>query len=131
MACPDQHPPGTQAHASAVRHPSCRVGDRLCPVALKPVALRGGAVGPVDLTPFVPRLLLGRPPSAPRHWQVDATMAFIDISGFTSLSEQLARRGRVGAEDLVSTLTRIFTLLMSATDDGGDVVKFAGDALLV
>jgi class 3 adenylate cyclase/tetratricopeptide (TPR) repeat protein len=88
-------------------------------------------VGPVDLTAFVPRLLLGRSPTASRHWQVDATMAFIDISGFTSLSEQLSRRGRVGAEDLVSTLTRIFTLLMSATDDGGDVVKFAGDALLV
>ena len=88
-------------------------------------------MGPVDLTPFVPRLLADRSPTAPRHWQVDATMTFIDISGFTSLSEQLARRGRVGAEDLVSTLTRLFTLLMSASDDGGDVVKFAGDALLV
>jgi class 3 adenylate cyclase/tetratricopeptide (TPR) repeat protein len=81
--------------------------------------------------PFVPRLLLDRPADAERHWHSDSTMAFIDISGFTTLSEQLARRGRVGAEDLVSTLTRIFTLLMSATDDGGDVVKFAGDALLV
>ena len=72
-----------------------------------------------------------RPDDAPRHWTAEGTMALVDISGFTSLSEQLAARGRVGAEDLVSTLTRIFTLLMSATDDGGDVVKFAGDALLV
>ena len=84
-----------------------------------------------EAMPFVPRLLVDRPIDAPRQWQADATMVMVDISGFTSLSEQLARRGRVGAEDLVSTLTRIFTLLMSASDDGGDVVKFAGDALLV
>jgi class 3 adenylate cyclase/tetratricopeptide (TPR) repeat protein len=84
-----------------------------------------------DAAPFVPRLLVSRPPDAARRWSAEATMVFVDISGFTSLSEQLARRGREGAEDLISTLTRIFTLLMSATDDGGDVIKFAGDALFV
>jgi class 3 adenylate cyclase/tetratricopeptide (TPR) repeat protein len=84
-----------------------------------------------ELAPFVPRLLLSRREDAPRRWQIEGTMVLVDISGFTSLSEQLAARGRAGTEDLVQTLTRIFTLLLSATDDGGDVVKFAGDALLV
>ncbi|MDX6375226.1 MAG: hypothetical protein QOD98_4214 [Nocardioidaceae bacterium] len=79
----------------------------------------------------MPRLLAERPADAPRQWGVEGTMAYLDISGFTTLSEQLAKRGRVGTEDLVSTLTRIFTLLMSASDDGGDVVKFAGDAMLI
>jgi class 3 adenylate cyclase/tetratricopeptide (TPR) repeat protein len=84
-----------------------------------------------DAAVFVPRLLLARPADAPRWWQADGTMVLVDISGFTSLSDQLAQRGRVGIEDLVATLNRIFTLLLSATDDGGDVVKFAGDALLI
>ncbi|HEX5858309.1 MAG TPA: adenylate/guanylate cyclase domain-containing protein, partial [Microbacterium sp.] len=55
----------------------------------------------------------------------------VDISGFTTLSEQLAATGREGTEQLIATLSRIFTVLLPATDDGGDVVKFAGDALLV
>lgn len=55
----------------------------------------------------------------------------VDISGFTTLSEQLAAAGREGTEQLIATLSRIFTVLLPATDDGGDVVKFAGDALFV
>lgn len=55
----------------------------------------------------------------------------VDISGFTTLSEQLAAAGREGTEQLIATLSRIFTVLLPSTDDGGDVVKFAGDALFV
>ncbi|MFH8251318.1 adenylate/guanylate cyclase domain-containing protein [Microbacterium sp. B2969] len=55
----------------------------------------------------------------------------VDISGFTTLSEQLAAAGREGTEQLIATLSRIFTVLLPVTDDGGDVVKFAGDALFV
>ena len=35
------------------------------------------------------------------------------------------------AEQLIATLSRIFTVLLPATDDGGDILKFAGDALFV
>src|SRR4051794_5502826 len=84
-----------------------------------------------DLSAYLPRMLLARPPGAPRHWREEATVAFVDISGFTGISEQLAARGREGAEDLVSTLVRIFTLLLAASDDGGDVIKFGGDALVL
>lgn len=55
----------------------------------------------------------------------------VDISGFTTLSEQLAAAGREGTEQLIATLSRVFTVLLPATDDGGDVVKFGGDALFV
>ena len=84
-----------------------------------------------DPSAFIPHLLLDRSPNAPRHWPAEGTMVLIDISGFTALSDQLAARGRAGTEDLIDTLSRIFTLLLSATDDAGDVLKFAGDALMI
>ena len=44
-----------------------------------------------------------------RAWQaVDASLCFVDISGFTKLSERLARRGRIGAEELTEVLNRVF-----------------------
>jgi class 3 adenylate cyclase/tetratricopeptide (TPR) repeat protein len=56
---------------------------------------------------------------------------FIDISGFTSLTETLVKSGPSGLEALTQILNayfgRIITLILS---QGGDVVKFAGDALL-
>ncbi|MFD4958316.1 AAA family ATPase [Microbacterium sp. NPDC058389] len=69
--------------------------------------------------------------SAERMLRVEGTAVLVDISGFTTLSEQLAAAGREGTEQLIATLSRIFTVLLPATDDGGDVVKFAGDALFV
>lgn len=57
---------------------------------------------------------------------------FVDISGFTALSEKLARRGRVGAEELTETLSSVFAdLLTSAYAAGGSLLKFGGDALLL
>ena len=41
-----------------------------------------------------------------QRWRVvDGTLRFADISGFTALSEKLARRGRIGAEELVEVLS--------------------------
>lgn len=85
----------------------------------------------LDIEPFVPRLLLLRDPDAPRQWQVAGSLLMVDLSGFTQLTDQLAERGRTGAEELTATLSRIFTLLLAASDDGGDVLKFGGDALLI
>ncbi len=78
-----------------------------------------------------PRLLHGVPDDADPHLRVDGTAVVVDISGFTALSEQLAAAGREGTEQLIATLSRIFTVLLPSSDDGGDVVKFAGDALFV
>ena len=67
-----------------------------------------------------------------RLWQaVDGTLCFADISGFTALSEKLSQRGRIGGEELVETLSRVFGgMLDSARERDGMLLKFGGDALL-
>jgi class 3 adenylate cyclase/tetratricopeptide (TPR) repeat protein len=56
---------------------------------------------------------------------------FADISGFTALAERLAQRGPIGAEELTRSLDTVFDLLIELVDAwGGEVIKFAGDALL-
>jgi class 3 adenylate cyclase len=63
---------------------------------------------------------------------VDATIVFVDISGFTQLSERLARSGRIGAEELTDAIDACFAgLLEVAYAGGGSLLKFGGDALLL
>ena len=66
-------------------------------------------------------------------WQrVDGALCFVDISGFTQLTEKLSRRGRIGAEELTAVLNDVFgSMLRLAYDRGGSLVRFAGDALLL
>jgi class 3 adenylate cyclase/tetratricopeptide (TPR) repeat protein len=85
--------------------------------------------------PYVPRALLehlARHP-ARRVRSVDGTCVFIDVSGFTRLSERLARRGgREGAEQLAEAIGGCFEALLGvAYDKGGGLLKFGGDALLL
>ena len=58
---------------------------------------------------------------------------FIDVSGFTKLSERLARRGgREGAEQLADAIGGCFEALLAvAYGKGGGLLKFGGDALLL
>ena len=67
-----------------------------------------------------------------RLWQVvDGTLCFADISGFTALAERLAQQGRVGGEELIETLSRVFGgMLERARERDGMLLKFGGDALL-
>jgi hypothetical protein len=52
--------------------------------------------------PYVPRLLRDWTPTGDdeRHMRVPGSLAFVDISGFTRLTERLARKGKVGAEEM-------------------------------
>ena len=62
---------------------------------------------------------------------VDGTLVFADVSGFTALTERLSRRGRIGAEEIVETLNRVFgPMLRIMAARGGELLKFGGDALL-
>jgi predicted ATPase/class 3 adenylate cyclase len=55
---------------------------------------------------------------------------FIDISGFTSVTETLMEHGQFGAEILADMMRTIFTpLVHSVFEQGGFVTGFAGDAL--
>lgn len=68
-----------------------------------------------------------------KSWRsVDGSLVFVDISGFTSLSERLAGRGRIGAEELTGVLDRVFARMLEiAYVRGGYLLKFGGDALLL
>jgi class 3 adenylate cyclase/tetratricopeptide (TPR) repeat protein len=86
------------------------------------------------LKPYVPRLLiqwLKETPEA-RHLAIDGSLVFVDISGFTALTERLARQGKVGAELMRDTLDGVFTALLDeAYDWGAGLLKWGGDALLL
>ena len=56
---------------------------------------------------------------------LEGTLAFIDISGFTRLTETLAARGKAGAEELTGFLDVTFAeLLAIAYANGGELIKW-------
>ena len=87
-----------------------------------------------NLRRHVPELALQWAVAEPdARWRLlDGTLCFADISGFTALAERLAQRGRMGGEELVETLGRVFTTMLGiARERGGGMLKFGGDALLL
>ncbi|HEX7247924.1 MAG TPA: adenylate/guanylate cyclase domain-containing protein [Actinomycetota bacterium] len=83
---------------------------------------------------YVPRLLLRHlaEDTERRAWTVEGTVVFVDISGFTKLSERLAAHGKEGAEQVTEAIETCFTdLLAVAYANGGGLIKFGGDALLL
>ena len=86
------------------------------------------------MLPYIPpglaRALLAEPTLTPRVEQFPATVLFADISGFTPLTEALAQRGAEGPEEMTHLLNAYFSRLIAAIEaEGGEVVKFSGDAL--
>ena len=93
-----------------------------------------GAEAVNPLAPYLPRIVVDwiSEASEELHREIAGTVAFVDISGFTKLSERLAGHGKVGAEELSDTINRCFVeLLAVAYDGGGGLLKFGGDALLL
>jgi len=84
--------------------------------------------------PYVPRLVvewLRRDPEATFH-TLDGTLVFVDISGFTAMSERLSSRGKAGAEEVTEVMNATFARLLDvAYGEGGTLLKFGGDALLL
>jgi predicted ATPase/class 3 adenylate cyclase len=59
----------------------------------------------------------------------DAGALFVDLSGFTAITEALMGRGRHGAEILANIIRNVFDPLMqSVFEQGGFVTNLAGDA---
>jgi class 3 adenylate cyclase len=88
----------------------------------------------VRLRPYVPGFVAEwlREAPAVRHREVDGTLAFVDVSGFTRLTERLAGRGKVGAEEMTDLLDRTFGVLLGiAYSHGAWLVKWGGDAVLL
>ncbi len=65
------------------------------------------------------------------HW-LHGSLMFCDISGFTSMSENLARFGKEGAELMAAVLNQFFERMVGIADEWGGVqMKFGGDAMLL
>ena len=86
------------------------------------------------LRPYLPRVAiraLAEAP-APHVALLPGTLVFADVSGFTKLSERLARLGAEGAERISEAIGTSFTSLLAvAYANGGSLLKFGGDALLL
>lgn len=110
---------------------------------MAPVARVGGPLSSPDdptqfssqrsFTPELVQRALARGPrgALPTANTAPAAVLFADITGFTPISERYAQRGPTGIEELSELLQRWFGGLVDLiAAHGGDVVKFAGDALL-
>ncbi len=65
------------------------------------------------------------------HMYTHATLLFLDVSGFTSLTEQYSNDAHLGIDQLTHTLNSYFDKLVSEIlIHNGDIYKFAGDAIL-
>jgi len=89
---------------------------------------------PIDLTPYVPRVVVDWLRTTPdaRRRALEGTLVFVDISGFTAMSERLAQKGKLGAEEVTDVMNGTFSRLLGvAYAAGGGLLKFGGDALLL
>jgi class 3 adenylate cyclase/tetratricopeptide (TPR) repeat protein len=87
-----------------------------------------------ELVSFVPRLTIDWLRDHPDDlWrEIEGTVSFIDISGFTAMSEKLSSQGRAGAEEVTEVMNATFAALLAvAYAQGGGLLKFGGDALLL
>ena len=89
-----------------------------------------------QLNRFFPNLLLKRLAGSrpvvdrPAYDKFLGVALFLDISGFTPLTEAMAQRGSAGVEQLANLLDGYFQALIQVLHaQGGDVVQFVGDAL--
>lgn len=92
------------------------------------------------LASYVPGLIVDRlirdcdshvVPQVPWRQEYETVCVFCDVSGFTALSEAMAMNGK-GAEGLAKHLNSYFSQMVRIiASDGGDVFKFAGDAMIV
>jgi len=63
---------------------------------------------------------------------METVVLFADISGFTNLSESCAKKGVRGNEDLAFCINRYMEgMIKNLSKYGGDIIKFAGDAMIV
>ncbi len=78
------------------------------------------------------RAVAPTPPQAAGVERFAAAILFADVSGFTSLTEALARQGSEGPEELTRLLNSYFSRMIKLIEaQGGEIVKFSGDAVTV
>ena len=86
------------------------------------------------LAPFAPRLVVEwlRDDPETTFRTIEGTLVFADISGFTGMSERLSSLGKAGTEEVTDVMNATFARLLDvAYGEGGTLLKFGGDALLL
>jgi len=82
------------------------------------------------LLDVIPRFIHDMVVNRIRKGQIEATTVFIDISGFTPMSEKLFRFGKEGSEVLSEVLNNTFQPIVEEIHSfGGFVASFPGDAI--
>ena len=80
---------------------------------------------------IVPRFLLDRVAEGQERGAVDATALYLDLAGFTPMSEALSRHGTHGAEVVAEIIDEIWNPIVAAVHArGGFIAASAGDAVL-
>lgn len=78
---------------------------------------------------FLPAFIEAQRKAGNSNGNLSATVLFVDISGFTSLTEIAFKLGDAGAELMSRELTRIFDPMINAVHSrGGFIANFMGDA---
>jgi len=78
---------------------------------------------------LIPSFILEKHQENETHGSFKAATMFIDISGFTAMTQELMKNGKEGAEVLNEILNNIFEPVIDAVyDRGGFISTFAGDA---
>ena len=68
----------------------------------------------------------------PSEMTFQCVVFFVDISGFTALCETYSNAGKTGTDQLINTLNGyIGAIVAEILAYDGDILKFAGDAILV
>lgn len=86
---------------------------------------------------YLPRTLIENWTKSPEQTPIwgqwlTGSLMHVDITGFTAMSESLARMGNEGAEFMASTLNRFFEHMLGiASEWDGVQMKFGGDAMLL
>ena len=87
-----------------------------------------------SLAAYVPRVALEWLVDSPAavHRRLEGTLLFVDVSGFTALTERLAARGKVGAEEITDVIGSVFAEMLGVPPRyGADLLKWGGDASLL
>ena len=84
------------------------------------------------LRPYLPRVLLNLLRRKSAHAKFHCIAMFVDVSGFTPLTEAFAKQGNAGAEEITVIINRFFEALIAVIQThSGDIVGFGGDAMSV
>jgi class 3 adenylate cyclase len=113
-----------------------RNGSKLPESAVMRSIRRGSQEWDTMLRPFVSSLVFlcirkRRAQSDPSFfpWKGHCAVLFVDLSGYSKVTTAMAHRGAFALSTVVNAYLE--RLLMIVHEYGGDVVKFAGDAILV